>query len=284
MRTLVHIFWVMYITIGCMAYSGHALGQDTARPLTIGLTDTFRSRLLDETRTINIYLPDGYATDTAHYPLILVLDGGIQEDFLSIVGIARYSSQPWVDRIPASIVVGIENINRRKDFTFPVNDLGFLDAMGYDKKNFPFYGGSEKYIRFLDEELMPYLEAKYRTAPDRTLIGESLAGLLATEILVERPHMFGRYIIISPSLWWGGGSLITKANESLGPLHATSVYLGVPNKDEDKTMYDMAGDLHKAFSKHRDLHVVYDYLADETHATVLYQAVYNAFKKMSATH
>lgn len=103
--------------------------------------------------------------------------------------------------IPESIVVCISNVDRRRDFTFPTrNEL--------DKKDFPTTGQSQNFIGFIESELQPYIDEKYRTASTKTLIGQSLGGLLATEVLFKKPDLFDNYIIASPSLWWDDESLL----------------------------------------------------------------------------
>ena len=66
----------------------------------------------------------------------------------------------------------------------------------------PNNGGSDKFITFIEKELQPYIERTYSTNDSKTIIGQSLDGLLATEILFKNPKLFNHYIIISPSLWW----------------------------------------------------------------------------------
>lgn len=168
-------------------FGKHAFAQTESKPLVIGITEQFHSSILNESRTLNIYLPENYnVNDTVKYPVIYIPDGGINEDFIHIMGIVRYETQPWVNRFPKSIVVGIENTNRQFDFTFQVSNLDFLEKMGIDKENFSGYGGSENYISFLKNELQPYITSKYKVNAQRTIIGESLAGLLSTEILLKQ--------------------------------------------------------------------------------------------------
>ncbi len=94
----------------------------------------FHSDILKEDRNINIYLPEEFnPADATKYPVIYILDGGVEEDFFHIAGIVRYNTQPWVERFPRSIVVGIENTNRRRDFTYAVPDLNFLEKEGFKK-------------------------------------------------------------------------------------------------------------------------------------------------------
>lgn len=254
-----------------------------SKPLVIGLTEKIKSVQLGETRTINIYLPEGYnPKDTLTYPVIYIPDGGFEEDFVHITGIVRYNTQPWIERFPKSIVVGIENTNRKRDFTFAVPNLDFVEKIGFKKSQFPAYGGSANYIGFIEKELQPYLKARYKANAHRTLIGESLAGLLATEILLKHRNLFDHYVIITPSLWWGDGSLLKEAPGLLQSAHGkkVAVYLAAANKDEDKGMYDVAVALNTILQKNSSptFEVHYDYLPDELHSTAIHLAVYNAFR------
>ncbi|AYN05077.1 alpha/beta hydrolase [Flavobacterium sp. 140616W15] len=253
------------------------------QPIVLGITDKLKSTELGETRTINIYLPQGYnKKDTLKYPVIYILDGGVEEDFIHITGIVRFNTEEWIARFPKSIVVGIENTNRRRDFTFSVPNLDFVEKMGFKKQNFPQYGGSEKYIAFLEKELQPYIDKKFNTSNHKTVIGESLAGLLATEILLKHRNLFDNYIIIAPSLWWGDQSLLTEAPKLLKAKEnkPALVYIAACDKDEDKTMYDVAMSLSETLKQNdeKNTKVYYDYIQNEIHSTVMHQAVYNGFK------
>lgn len=275
MKFLFSSFALLLLSFSVLAQQG--------QPLSFGRTVKLESAVLNETRTINIYLPDDYnPKDSAGYAVIYLPDGGAEEDFFHVAGIVRFNNQPWVNRFPKSIVVGIENTNRRRDFTFPVENLDFVSKMGFKKEQFSAYGGSSKYIAFLEKELQPFIDSGYRTNSHKTIIGESLAGLLATEILLKHIHLFNTYIIITPSLWWGGEELL-KSVPALLPVDSTgkvSVYVGACNREEDKVMYEDALTLSNILKKQKGtwLNHVYDYLPDEYHATVMHQAVYNAFK------
>lgn len=252
--------------------------QETV-PLILGEQRTIDSKFLNETRTINIYLPEDYQeNDTAHYPVFYILDGGMEEDFIHLVGLVRFNTQPWIARFPKSIVVGIENTKRRRDFTFEVGSLDFLEDMDIPKEQFIEYGGSEKYISFLRYELQKNIDSLYRTSGVNTVIGESLGGLLATEILLEHTDLFSRYIISSPSLWWGGESLLEAAEHS--SLETVTVYIGACQKKEEPRMYTDAKKLAKILQKKRGTSskIYFDYMPDELHSTVLHHAVYNALQ------
>jgi predicted alpha/beta superfamily hydrolase len=256
---------------------------DHTKPLVLGWVDEIQSSVLKEKRVLNIYLPEGYdKNDTVKYPVVYLLDGGVEEDFIHVAGLIRYNTQPWINRFPRSVIVGIENTNRRRDFTFAVPNLDFVNRIGFKPEQFTAYGGSANFITFLEKELQPYIGKKYKTTAQKTIIGESLAGLMATEILLKHPDLFNTYIIMSPSLWWGKESLLTEAPSLLGKgsLKELNVYIGVCSKEENKIMYDDAVVLSETLKKYggRNMKVYYDYLSTETHATIIHQAVYNAFK------
>ena len=248
-----------------------------------GFTNSIYSVVLSETRKINIYLPEEYSPDSANsYPVIYLLDGGAKEDFVHIAGLVKFAATPWVKMVPPSIVVGIENVNRKRDFTFMPANLNFFSRMGMDKSSFPEFGGSAKFISFIETELQPYINKNYKTNTSRTLIGESLAGLLATEILLKKSSLFDTYIIISPGLWWDNASLLFPKSTSF--IHHPNskilkLYIGAPNKNEEIIMYNDAKHLADVLKHYKTrVKVFFDYIPAETHATVIHQAVYNAFK------
>lgn len=272
MKKLFIIFAPLVIfTIQTFAQTDIQTGE---KPFVLGTTETIRSTVLGEERKLNIYLPEGYASDEkVSYPVIYLLDGSADEDFIHIAGLMQFSTFPWVKILPKSILVGIENVDRRRDFTFPT-------SVEKDKKDFPTTGGSEKFIAFLEKEVQPHIERKYRTSSSKTIIGQSLGGLLATEILFKRSALFTDYIIVSPSLWWDKESLlavppaILKSDSS----RATRVYVAVGKEGKimERDARRLVAILKKGSAK--NLKVSFQYFAAENHATIFHNAVYKAFE------
>ncbi|MGB8705894.1 MAG: alpha/beta hydrolase-fold protein [Gillisia sp.] len=193
-------------------------------PFIIGETLKIHSDILKEDRLLNIYLPEGFSRDSVKpYPVIYLLDGSKDEDFIHISGLVQFGSFSWIKLMPKSIVVGIANIDRQRDFTFPTHNKK-------DKSAYPSTGGSAKFIDFLKFELQPLIEKTYKTSETKTLIGQSLGGLLAVEILFKEPNLFDNYLIVSPSLWWDDESLLTY---TLSKSSAEkTVYIAVGNEEE----------------------------------------------------
>ncbi len=267
------------ILLGSILIHLAAAAQISNRPFTIGIIDSLHSELLQETRTINVYLPQSYATDTtATYPVIYLLDGSADEDFIHIAGLVQFFNFPWINRFPESIVIGIGNTNRKRDFTFPVSNLDFLKPLGFNAGMFPSYGGSAAFISFIEKELQPYVNRHYRTTGGKTLIGQSLGGLLASEILLKHTALFDTYILVSPSLWWGKEALLQQVPDFRATKGSLKVYLATGNEGE--VMTGNAQQLSALLRKNGADNVILDYLPGEDHATIGHQAVYNAFRSL----
>ena len=275
MKSALSILYLIFCTTLSFAQSS------TAKPFVLGVIDEIQSELLAEKRVLNIYLPEGYSkNDTLKYPVIYLLDGSADEDFIHVVGLVQFNTFPWINRIPKSIVVGIANIDRRRDFTYPT-------TLEEDKKRYKTAGKSEKFIAFLEKELQPYIERNYKTSNSKTIIGQSLGGLLATEILLKKPTLFNKYIIISPSLWWDNLSLLKQSSLLLEESfkQKTDVYIGVGKEGlaPSDIPHVMEVDAHLLVeriqsTKSKNVTLYFDYLPQEDHATVTHQAIFNAFR------
>ncbi len=241
-------------------------------PIIIGESVTFHSKILDEDRTLNIYLPEGYSADsTKVYPAIYLLDGSMNEDFVHISGLVQFGSFSWINMVPESIVIGISNIDRKRDFTYPT-------TIEQDKKDFPTTGASEKFISFIETELQPYIEAQYKINNTSTIIGQSLGGLLATEILFKKPELFDNYIIVSPSLWWDNESLL----ELTPKAHISEKKIFVAVGKEGDIMEKNAKDLYETLKtdKKDNTQVYFSFFEELDHGDTLHLAIYDAFNTL----
>lgn len=257
-----------------------------SQPYVIAQTYALHSQVLNETRVLNIMLPEGYAEHPEQrYPVIYLLDGGQQEDFTHMAGAVQFASFPWVERLPSAILVGIANTDRKRDMTFKASP-GFVwpKWMHAYSEAYKTAGGSEAFIRHLASEVQPFVAQNFRVSADRMLIGQSLAGLLATEVLLKRPELFNRYVIMSPSLWWDNESLLKQAPRWLsqqGPrAEPVQVYLAVGKEGPamERDARALAAILRKqTVGATPQLKLRFEYLPQENHGSILHPATLNAF-------
>jgi predicted alpha/beta superfamily hydrolase len=197
--TFTLVLAVVFASNGCAQADGGV-------PLERGRTYKLQSVALGQTRTIDVSLPAGYATDTAlRYPTLFVLDGSFEQEMAA--GIARYYAD--AGKVPPMIVVGIRNPDRFHELTTSLAPgwPGAPDA--------PNPGGARDFLRFVGNELVPWVQRTFRTDSTRVLVGHSLGGLFALYALAQRPELFTGFVLMEPSAWWNDEQELRAAVETL---------------------------------------------------------------------
>jgi predicted alpha/beta superfamily hydrolase len=194
-----------------------------SKPIIIGQTLTLQSKVMGEARTINVWLPPSYAKGKEAFPVLYVIDGGLDQDFLHVTGTAQLG-MIWGRNVEV-IIVGIETKDRRKELIGPTQDADLI-------KKYPSVGKSAQFRRFIRDEVKPLVGRQFRTGGANAVIGESLAGLFIVETWLDEPELFDGYAAISPSLWWDGEALSRKvAALPAGRMSKQpSLYLNIANE------------------------------------------------------
>jgi predicted alpha/beta superfamily hydrolase len=245
-------------------------------PVQVATSYTLPSAILGQTRRINVYLPPGYAESDRQYPVLYLLDGGVQEDFVHIAGIASLAAD--FRRIREFIVVGIEGIDRYHDMTHPAT----VEA---DRQRLPTNGGSAGFRAFLGRELQPFVEQRFRLSGERVLIGESAAGLFVIETLLRQPDLFTGYIAVSPMLWWDGQSLARQAGQLFRKPFPEGRRLYLTIADEGGEMREGVDSLVEALKAHTPAGLDWSFvpMPGESHGTIFHPAALDAVRKLFAT-
>ncbi|MCU1266788.1 MAG: esterase [Acidobacteria bacterium] len=240
-------------------------------PLAIGETFTIDSKALGETRRINVYPPPGYKESRdVRVPVLYMPDGGMAEDFLHVAGLVQISVTNGTMR--PFLLVGIENTQRRRDMTGPTENED-------DKKIAPRVGGSSAFRKFIRDELMPAIRARYRTTAETAIVGESLAGLFVVETFLLEPDLFDTYIAIDPSLWWNNAKLIKGAADQLRArpkLAKTLYFAGSDEKGIVVNTEQLASILKTNAPATVRWH--YESMPEEQHSTIYHPAALRAFR------
>ena len=190
---------VLIMLLLAMSGAGQEVGQnDGSQPITL----TLHSTILNEDRRVIIHLPRNYPLNTTdEYPVMYVLDGTSQDqhtaDKITVLSDAGL--------VPDAIVVGIPNTrgNRDRDQTPPFMRTSVDDA------NSPL-GGGDKFLAFIEQELIPLIDRTYRTSGYKTLTGNSRGGLLVLYSLFERPNLFQARFCYSTPVWRFDDMMIKK--------------------------------------------------------------------------
>lgn len=200
----------------------------------LGNIDTVDSKILGEKRPIWVYVPNTIGLNIygkKQYPVIYLLDGDAH--FYSVVGMTQQLSRVNGNTLcPEMIVVGIPNTDRTRDLT-PTHINGqepFIDSVSSINS-----GGGEKFITFIEKELMPYIESKYPTEPYKMLIGHSFGGLTVMNTFTHHNKLFNSYVAIDPSMWWDNQKLLKETKQALteNNFKTTSLFLAIANTMEE---------------------------------------------------
>jgi predicted alpha/beta superfamily hydrolase len=215
-----------------------AAGKNTSVEIHRSLTVNITSKINGVTYPIFIALPGSYFTTEKTYPVVYMLDA--YSSFGIMVQMARLLA--FDKELPEVIIVGISseggpkefNYNRARDYT-PTQISPEKLPVEF-RAAFPISGGAEKFLEFIKNELIPYVESNYRFSPgDRTLEGHSLGGLFVFYSLFKEPDLFKRYVSISPALFWDDG-LTLKQEEKFFQNHKTinaNVYTSIGSLENE---------------------------------------------------
>jgi len=172
--------------------------------ITIAAVKIIHSSILNENRKIYVYTP---ANHSESLPVIYLMDG---EMISLVVGIVDFLYQ--ANQLPPMIIVGIGNYeyDRAHDLT-PSHSLLNMDGTT-DSLSLKTSGGGENFLKFIKDEVMPFVAKNYNPSPNKIFFDHSLGGLMTSYCLLNHAEMFNSYIAVSPALWWDKESIFTNAD------------------------------------------------------------------------
>ena len=237
---------------------------------------TIDSKVLNENRHLLVHLPDGYATSNKRYPVLYLLDG--DRHFNHAITATEFLQTR--ERVPELIIVAITNTR-----AWGEDDNSRGRDLGYQRHNF---------TRYIENEVMPYVNTHYRTTGLNTLFGHSLAGYFATDLLATKPALFKNYIAASPVLQGDEVGIYEKLLATRKAKNATekSIYFTLSSGDEARNpavthaLNNFASLLKKEAPENLDWH--YEFVANQTHSTIFYPTFFSGmsyvFKSYHAPH
>jgi hypothetical protein len=236
-----------------------------------------KSQVLGEERAVLVRLPPAYAARGGErFPVLYMTDGDahIQHTGSTVGFLARNN------RMPEMIVVGITNTDRTRDLT----PTRVEQLPGNPNVRFPTSGGADKFLKFIETELVPLVESKYRTQPFRALAGHSLGGLFAVHAMLTRPELFNSYIAVSPSLQWDNFVMLDRVKEFFkshkGYERERTLFASLG--DEQGDIADGYGLFREALQRQQTKGFVWEAVRyeDEDHGSVVLRSHYAGLRKV----
>ena len=233
------VMTVFLLLLGC-AYAPWAEAQKTRQlPPSVRVHSEFKSQFLPKSRQIFVYVPPGYqANEARRYPVLYLLDGANVFVTWEIDETVRVLVE--ASHIEPLIIVGVAHGGTQEDRTDEYTPTR-VSGKG---------GKGDEMGRMLVEELKPFIDREYRTLTDAAhtgLGGTSLGGLIALHIGLRHPKTFGKLAVMSPSVWWDRGVILSSV-KSLTAKPAQRIWLDV-GTEEGRGMADNAKRLRDALTE-----------------------------------
>ncbi|HMN31021.1 MAG TPA: alpha/beta hydrolase-fold protein [Caldilineaceae bacterium] len=224
--------------------------------------ETRTAEAIGQDYCLSLWLPPSYSTSGASYPVLFILDAALWFG----VAVSTTLALIWGQEVPEVILAGISyphhdhkdiGGNRDRDFT-PTT----VDSIAGS-------GGAAAFLTFLETDVIPFVDANYRTLPaDRSIWGTSLGGLFVLYILLERSHLFQRYMATSPALKWNLAQFVHRANDGSKMLvdRPTRLFMSI-GSDEPRLERSNFDALTQAFLGRNDTNLTLQFMTldHETH-------------------
>lgn len=239
-------------------------GQEIAKVENVKI----HSKELNQEREIFIYTPKGYEKNTlVSYDIIYVFDSQDREFFDFTHSIISFLS----DTSKKYIVVGITSPYIEKSDYARNNDLLPELETDYSKKHFGKYSGNaDNFLKYVKNEVVPYIDKNYRTRSKRIAVGHSLSASFILYSMIKEPYLFNDYFAISPNLAYDNERLARELlNFDFPKLRQTFLYISNANEGNYWEQWIPARDKVYSFiensNKIENIHFIIKKFPNESH-------------------
>lgn len=226
--------------------------------------DEIASSKLNTVRQLKIKLPNDYNPDSeVIHPLIIVFDG----DYLFEPVIGQLQFQTYFDDMPSSIVVGVVQANER-----------FYDGYCDQITGLPKESGL-RFHEFIADELIPYLDNKYKTSKFKVAVGHDLMGNFINSYLFKEEPLFNAYVCLSPDL---SGTVKDYLGERLSFFKDDIFYYMATSDNDLPNIRNSVLDADSQISQVKNQYLTYyfDDFKNDTHYTLVTSAIARSFDKI----
>lgn len=230
--------------------------------------EEFSSYKLGETRRLKIQLPRDYETNTEKsYPIVIVLDANYL--FEPVAGNVDYFGY-WED-MPEALVVGIMQGDSRYDDCY------------YDDTNFMPADRGADFFEFIGMELVPFIDANFRTAKFIIAVGHDLTASYINYYLFKDPPLFNGYIALSPDL---APMMDDRLPKRIPNIPQKLFYYLATGTDDIQDLQLVAQELNTALSslKSEQFNYYFDNFEGATHYSLVARAIPSALEKIFSVY
>lgn len=214
-----------FLALLLFALPSPVVPQADGDPIQLGHYRVFPSEILGEDRTLQLYLPRGYDEADIAYPVVYLFYSELLEVYFAqaVNELALLS----IDRMPQVILVGVPNTQR------------YRDLLAWPQEGRPDTGHADRFLRFLREELIPFVDSEYRTKPYRIMVGPQAAAVFGAYTLVQAPETFQAFLLNDPCRQDSDErSLCREVVELAATTQGRGTYFSVSHEADDERWED----------------------------------------------
>lgn len=194
-------------------------------------TLSIQSKVFDEKRDIYIYLPEQYSTQTEKkYEVVYVFDSQARQYFDLV-----HSTIQFVNNGIPVIVIGIvSNFSEEKKQN---RNSDFLPKPVYEettKKYGGYLGNADKFLDFFQNEVVKFIDNKYRTFPYRIGIAHSNGASFLSYCFLKSPEIFNSYLLVSPNYEYDKEQFVGEFQKFNPELLKDNKFVFMCNSNEDE--------------------------------------------------
>ncbi len=202
-KKIISAFFFLLL-FGTITFSQQAESDNTSQSSAVTIAGTqlqkLHSNLLNRDFELYINLPRNYSDTAKKFPVVYLLDA--QWDFPLVMSI--YGSQYYDGFVPGAIIVGITWGGDHPNY----DSLRAMDLTPYHSNQLPQSGNAPNFLKFIKQELIPFVEKDYRTdKTNRALMGSSFGGLFTLYAMFNETNLFNMYALTSPAITWANGAI-----------------------------------------------------------------------------
>lgn len=260
------ILWFFFLVLMVDSLPGNSAAQvKDPDPPANGYPDSLYSPILSMQRQFKVILPPDFQQGSLQkYDVMYVLDGS-DWNTGTIAQVQHFVEDQGL--MPPTIIVSVIHPDRNADLS-PTH----LDTW----KN---SGNADQFLRFLKNELIPYINKKYPSNGDNTLWGHSLSGMFVLYAMALEPALFKSYIAIDPSVWWDNAYVEKIAEAKLHTAAFQQATFFIAGRETD--MNTMKIDSLETILKNKapaGLKWKLNVYSGETHGSVKFKATYDGLR------
>jgi predicted alpha/beta superfamily hydrolase len=229
------------------------------------------TKYYSDNREVIVHTPASYSKSSdSRYPVLYLLDG--KSKLKHVIFTTNILAKKL--NMPEIIIIALPAGNtRQQDYT-----PNYLSMHSSNQ-----VGNANNFSKYLEFDLIPFVDKNFRTEPYRIVSGHSRSGLFVINDLINKTRLFQAHFAFSPALWPNEFRIINKMTQKqqANKPYSGFLYANIGDKENQKmhkSLQKLSTQLEKFSNNKFNWHT--NIVADESHSTTAIIGHHMAFRKL----